>query len=110
MKYIHTFENKINKQDDKEREYFLKYMIDYYGPDGIFKIFTKQQIEKYIDIFMKKRKELDQWGDADSFDREVFRDYLFFKYDMANFNDLEYYHQLRNYFTEEEINANKYNL
>ena len=107
MKYIKKFET----IDNNERKYFLKYMNDYYGiNDGIMPIFTKDEIENYIDDYMNKRDKLGTWGGADSFDREVYRDYLLFKYKHINLGNLEHGNQLRDYFTEEEINASKYNL
>jgi hypothetical protein len=88
-------------------------MVDFYAEDNVFALYfhnklTREIIKKYVDDFVSKRIELEMWGGGDSFDREVFRDVLFFKLDIGNLDELEY--DIRPYLTEFEIDTNKYNL
>ena len=116
MKYLRLFEKYKDKERLgqhlwRERNFFVDYMMNYYNEeDGIMGQFLNREIiEKYVDDFIKKRKELNQW-DGDSFDRELFRDILLIKLGIQKIHETEYKNGILPYLTDLERDAIKYNL
>lgn len=113
MKHLKIFEN-FNLS---ERDAFVDYIMSFYGPDGTWSEFfdhklTKDIVEKYVDKFINKR-ETD--FDGDSFDRELFRDFLLVKLGISDINEVEL--NISSFFSEAELKeaellhrAFKYNL
>ena len=119
MKYIKTFEAKSFKKvnDIVNRNNFVDYIMKVYGSDGTWGEFfdrklNQSTVEKYVDNFIKKRgKDFDGY----SFDRELYRDFLFVKLGMYDINEVEL--NVKSFFTASELKdanalhkANKYNL
>jgi hypothetical protein len=114
MRYIKKYEKISSELEElEEREDFVDYMMTFYGPDGIIDFFkgklTRNVVEKYVDDFIKKRKELRKW-EGDTLDREYFRDVLFVKLGMYKLGEIEYRNEIRPYLTDLEIDVNNYNL
>ena len=108
MKYLKYFENNI---DDKDSSNFINYMEEFYSkPFGLHPIFTSKQIIDNINYYINKRKEFGDWGNGDSFDREIFRDYLLVKLNIKKLNEIEYYEMVKKLITPLELDQNKYNL
>ncbi len=108
MKYLKYFEKSIVNNELKD---FFAYVEQYYSkPYGFHPLFTIKQMSENIEEYINKRKKLDDWGNGDSFDREVFRDYLFVKLGIKQLNDVEYSYQIKKLLTPIEIDQFKYNL
>lgn len=112
MKHIKIFENfSISKRDE-----FVDYIFGFYGPNEVWGDFfnyqlTKDIVEKYVDKFIKKEVNFD----GDSFDRELYRDFLLVKLGFSDINEVEL--NVRSFFSESELKeaellhrAFKYNL
>ena len=114
------FENfsKARSTSPEEKEVFMMYFFNYYSQDyGFFgNTFPKnikidrELILKYVDFFIRRRKELRMWGRGDTFDREVFRDFLLVKLGIRKLDEVEYSNQVVDYLTDLERDIYKYNL
>ncbi len=104
----------ITKYDVFSEEKFLKYFYNFYNGNYFIDVFgvklTKNIIKKYLPEFIKKRLELNMWGGGDSFDREVFRDYLLYKLNILPLNQLEFTELVKKHLSDVELDAIKYNL
>jgi hypothetical protein len=107
MKYLKFFESWL----DQQKQDFISYFLNFYDDDDLFEgKLSKELIDKYLDFFIKRRMKLFNWGNGDSFDREVFRDFLLVKLGLRSLNEVEYKNQVRDYLSDFEISVTDYNL
>jgi hypothetical protein len=83
VEYVSVSE-KISK---KEKESFLEYVNEYYGKKGIYADqlnggFTKAELKKSVDKYLKELGNSKTWGGGDSLDRERVRQILEPSYKM----------------------------
>ena len=112
MKYLKAYEVHSDKKKLLLRNQFVDYVSKFYTSNDLYgSIFnyklTVKDIEKYVDFFIEKRGDS---FEGDSFDREIFRDFLLFKLGYSGLDQLEYTSSVKGLLTDLEINANKYNI